>query len=204
MANLTFSFLVLGAIALKFFATLFGHAWMGVAYLVLAVLLSALKVKLHCFGENNCFFVNVGGGILPLGLALGLGWRLAAEIGWTELGLLSALTVLPATLIGHFSSHFKKDAGVMTDSILVLPVCVFLLVRYATAWAGDLALDTYLVRVYLGFIVGTLAAFVGCDLLKLPAIQRYCGGHDRSLIFGGGGITDVVFSTGLITAIFFL
>ncbi|MEN9222633.1 MAG: DUF1614 domain-containing protein [Thermostichus sp. BF3_bins_97] len=126
--------------------------------------------------QETVIALNVGGGLIPMVLAL-------YQLGRANVGLILAVTVL-VTLVSYFASHVVPGIGIQMNP-LIAPATAALV-----AWfiAGEQAPA-------VAFAGGVLGTVIGADLLHLPEVlQRSCSGI---LSIGGAGVFDGIALCGL-------
>jgi uncharacterized membrane protein len=120
--------------------------------------------------------VNVGGAVIPVGIAVRL---LLATGTWIPAAV---ATVVVAAVI-HRVARFQEGAGIVVPALLP-PVA---------AAAMALALGGHQVAT-VAYVSGTLGTLAGADLLNLPRVRALGGGL---VSIGGAGTFDGVFLSGL-------
>jgi len=125
--------------------------------------------------------VNLGGCIIPVGIAL----HLLVQQLVAPLDLLLALPLVSAAC--YLFSRPVPGAGIAMPLLLAPLVTVFIALALAPENAAPLA-----------FASGVLGVLVGADLLRLPDIRRM-GVPFASI--GGAGTFDGVFLTGIIAVL---
>jgi len=122
--------------------------------------------------------LNVGGGLIPLGIAGFLLLRVPLQE--------TLIAVLLMTLVAWKFSSVIPGKGV-TVPVLIMPlfaaVFAFLLVPKEPA--------------LVAFVAGSLGILLGADLLRLPQVLR--GGGMLSI--GGAGVFDGIFLVGIVAAL---
>jgi len=123
--------------------------------------------------------INVGGALIPLGIAAFLLFRVPLQETF--------VAVLLMTLVSWKLSYIIPGKGV------VLPVLIPPL--FAALFAFLLVpQDAALVA----FVAGTLGVLLGADVVRLPQVMR---GEVGMLSIGGAGVFDGIFLVGIVAAL---
>lgn len=121
--------------------------------------------------------VNVGGAIIPTGLAAYLMWH--DRLGWQALAA-TALVVVPV----HAAARIVRGVGVVVPTLIPPVSAAF------AAWVMHVPEIAA-----LAYVSGTFGVLIGADLLNLRHITRM----DAPVVsIGGAGTFDGIFVTGIV------
>lgn len=133
--------------------------------------------------------VNVGGCVIPVGLALfETGWVLSST---NQVAFPLALVTLTNIAVCYFVARPTPGIGI------VMPAFTSPLVAVLTTWLL-LSTDEYvMVRAPVAFVAGVMGPLIGADLLHLREVTKL---NASVLSIGGAGTFDGIVLSGLIAA----
>ncbi|MFQ3584585.1 MAG: DUF1614 domain-containing protein [Cyanobacteriota bacterium] len=135
-----------------------------------------LGIPLMKMPQETVIALNVGGGLIPMVLAL-------YQFGRANVALILAILAL-VTVVSYFASHVVPGIGIQMNP-LIAPATAALA---AFLLAGEEAPA-------VAFAGGVLGTVIGADLLHLPEVlRRNCSGI---LSIGGAGVFDGIALCGL-------
>ncbi|GAB4211232.1 MAG: DUF1614 domain-containing protein [Synechococcales cyanobacterium] len=132
-------------------------------------------IPLRRIEQKTIVAVNVGGGVIPTGLAL-YEWTRADPV------ILLVVTVV-VTTVSYFSAQVVPGIGIQMNALVAPLTAAFMALLVAGEMASSVA-----------FAGGVLGVVIGADLLHLREIERMTSGV---ISIGGAGVFDGIALCGL-------
>ena len=135
-----------------------------------------LGIPLHKVREKTVIALNVGGGLIPVLLAI-------YELIRSDILAIFLVTVI-VTIVSYYSAQIVPGIGIQLNALVPPLTAAISAILIAEPIASPVA--------FAGGILGTL---IGADLLHLKEIQRMSAGV---LSIGGAGVFDGIAMCGLL------
>lgn len=133
-------------------------------------------IPLHAIQQKTIVALNVGGGLIPVGLAV---YELTRS---NPLAILAVTGIV--TLVSYFSTQVVPGIGIQMNALVAPVTAALSAILIARSGAAPVA-----------FAGGVLGVLIGADLLHLKEITRMTPGV---LSIGGAGVFDGIALCGLL------
>ncbi|MGP1375411.1 MAG: DUF1614 domain-containing protein [Almyronema sp.] len=135
-----------------------------------------MGIPLHRIQQETIVAINLGGGVIPVGLAIYQLWR----VNWLSAAMVTGLV----TVVSYYGAKVVPGIGIQMNP-LIAPL---------SAATGAILLGNPATAPAIAFAGGVLGTLIGADLLHLPEIERMSTGI---LSIGGAGVFDGIALCGL-------
>ena len=182
----------------KVFEILFGNGWLYFGFLILGAVLSVKNIPLYETRNGAMVYANVGGCIVPVLLSIYLFWLIQPFLNLPVFIVALFVTITVSRMV----SWYVKGKGVL-GILLIVTFTSALIAHFSSFSNGSLDGGVLPLKLAFGYVIGTIGALVGADLLHLGMIERD-GEWGQRLSIGGAGIKDGIWSVGLKTMFWIL